>query len=305
MYNYEEIIHMCDNNKVMFLKDEMMSKHTTFKIGGPADLFIEVNNLKELKEILSITKENKIPVLTIGKGSNLLVSDKGIRGVVLKLSGDFSRIEVLDDNKIKCGSAVPLARLCKEALENSLTGLEFAFGIPGCVGGAVFMNAGAYGGEMKDVIVSATHITECLDEETITNDQMQLSYRSSIYSKSNNIITSVVLRLNKGDKDKIRSSMDDFMGRRKSKQPLEYPSAGSVFKRPQGYYAGTLIEECGLKGRSVGGAMVSRKHAGFIVNTGGATCSDVLELIEIIRDEVKQKAGVLLECEVKPIGDFN
>ncbi len=304
MYNYEPVIEACKNRNIKFFVNEPMSKYTTFKIGGPADLFIEVDYINDLKDILTAVNTSGIPMITLGKGSNLLVSDLGIRGVVLRLGKEFSKVEIIDDFKIKCGSAVALAKLCVSALENSLSGLEFAYGIPGCVGGATFMNAGAYGGEMKDVLLSSTHITRDSKIQTLNIDEMELSYRSSIYNKNNSIITSVVVKLHKDDYNTIRSKMDDFMLRRKTKQPLEYPSAGSVFKRPKGYYAGTLIEECGLKGRSVGDAMVSDKHAGFIINKGNATCSDVLNLIQVIKDEVKKKSGVTLECEIRPIGEF-
>lgn len=304
MHNYKSVVDVCKSKNIKFFINEPMSKYTTFKIGGPADLFIEVGSINDLKSILEVANQNKISVFVIGKGSNLLVSDLGIRGIVLKLCGDFSKIEIIEGDKIKCGAAVALSKLCVTALENSLSGLEFAFGIPGCVGGAAFMNAGAYGGEMKDVLVSSTHITNDLQIQTITKDEMQLSYRNSVYNKNDAVITSVVIKLHKSNKDEIRTNMDDFMQRRKTKQPLEYPSAGSVFKRPQGYFAGTLIEECGLKGRAVGDAMVSKKHAGFIINKGKATCSDVLNLIEVIKKEVKEKSGVSLECEIKPIGEF-
>lgn len=281
------------------LENEPMNLHTSFKIGGNSRYFITVNNSFELREVIKVLKDSRVPFLIIGNGSNMLVSDNGIKGAVIRLSGDFLKLEHTLDGKIRCGAGVPLSKLCLFALENSLSGLEFAWGIPGTAGGAAFMNAGAYGGEMKDILVSCEHMTSAGEEGVLSNDELDLGYRKSAYSENGFIITALIISLKKGKKDEIKTKMDELLGRRKDKQPLEFPSAGSVFKRPEGFFAGTLIEECGFKGVSVGGAQVSEKHAGFIINKGGATCSDVLELISQIQKKVLDEKGVKLECEIK------
>lgn len=279
---------------------EPMCKHTTFKIGGPAELFVTVTNEEALRRVLTKAVTLQIPYHILGRGSNLLVSDQGIRGVVILLSGEFGELS-RTGNRITCGAAVSLSALCKEALENHLTGLEFAWGIPGSVGGALFMNAGAYGSEMKNVVVSCRHMTPTGTVHTLSLEQLELAYRHSIYHHMDAVILSVTVELKPGDPSEIQGQMDDFITRRKTKQPLEYPSAGSVFKRPQGYFAGALIEQCGLKGKRIGGAMVSEKHAGFIVNVGDATCQDVLDLVALIQKTVLEETGVLLECEIRPV----
>jgi len=282
---------------------EPMQLHTSFKIGGPADVFVAVSTMEQLKMLLECVKEHNLPLMLVGNGSNLLVKDTGIRGIVAKLEGDFCRAELIDDVTIKCGAGAALSAFCHTALENSLTGLEFAWGIPGSVGGAAFMNAGAYGGEMKDVVVECEYITPDGEIGVINAQDCAFGYRESIFQREKLYVISVTVRLEKGDAAEIRALMDDILGRRKDKQPLELPSAGSVFKRPVGYFAGGLIEQCGLKGAAVGGAQVSVKHAGFIVNTGGATCQNVLDLIAHIQETVKENTGVTLECEVRAIGD--
>lgn len=283
--------------------NEPMSAHTSFKIGGPAECFVMADTKEGLDTALKVCAENDIRVFSLGNGSNLLVSDVGIKGAVIKLGRDFSGIELVDETTIVCGAGVMLSKVCAFALENSLSGLEFAWGIPGSAGGAAFMNAGAYGGEMKDVLVSCEHVDIALGEYgTFSGKELDLKYRHSIYSTGGKIITKLTLKLNKGNKEEIKAKMDDFLQRRKDKQPLEYPSAGSVFKRPEGYFAGTLIEQCNLKGASVGGACVSEKHAGFIINkSGNASCADVVGLIKKIQKTVKDETGVSLECEVKVI----
>ncbi len=283
--------------------DEPMSRHTSFRIGGEADLFVTVGDSKQLVSATELFREEDVPFFVLGNGSNLLVSDNGIRGAVITLGGEFAEISAASGGVISCGAGVSLSKLCGFALEHSLTGLEFAWGIPGSCGGAAFMNAGAYGGEMKDVIESCEHVDARGNVGAFNREELEFGYRHSVYSSGGYVITRVNLRLADGDKSLIKDKMDDLMNRRKSKQPLEMPSAGSVFKRPPGNYAGTLIEQCGLKGLAVGGAMVSQKHAGFIVNTGGATCRDVLELIAQIQERVKNETGVSLECEVKKTGD--
>lgn len=283
--------------------NEPMSAHTSFKIGGAAEYFVTAETREGLAGILKYCADNDMRVFALGNGTNLLVSDNGIKGVVVKLGGEFSNIELADDNTIICGAGAMLSKVCAFALENSLTGLEFAWGIPGSAGGAAFMNAGAYGGEMKDVLVSCEHIDIRTGETgSFSGDELDLKYRHSAYSAEGKIITKLVLKLKQGDKAEIRAKMDDLLQRRKDKQPVEYPSAGSVFKRPEGYFAGTLIEQCNLKGASVGGASVSEKHAGFIINkNGNATCADVVDLIKKIQITVKKETGVTLECEVKVI----
>ena len=284
--------------------DEPMKNHTSFKIGGSADLFVTVGDDRQLVSVISLCSANEIPLFVLGNGSNLLVSDKGIRGVVLKLSGQFCDIRFNGDGSIHCGAGAQLSKLCAFALEHSLTGLEFAWGIPGSCGGAAFMDAGAYGGEMKDVVISCEHIDlrtgQC---GSFSGEELDFAYRHSVYSGGGYVITALNLRLEQGNKEQIRAKMDELMGRRKDKQPLEYPSAGSIFKRPVGYFAGGLIEQCGLKGAQVGGAQVSPKHAGFIVNVGGATCEDVLGLIADIQKTVREETGVDLECEVRKTGE--
>lgn len=279
------------------LENEPMSKHTTFKIGGEAEALVTVYNVEQLKKVIAFLSENDVKYMIVGKGSNLLVSDNGIKGVVIILDGDFKKV-VADGCSIRCGAGVTLAKLCTLALEHGLGGLEFAFGIPGSVGGAVFMNAGAYGGEMKDVVVKCTHLTPDGELGEFTADKLDLSYRHSIYKENGCIILFAEFLLIPSSKEDIKGKMDDYMNRRKTKQPLEYPSAGSVFKRPEGNYAGALIEQCGLKGYRVGGAQVSEKHSGFIINTGNATCDDVLNLVKYIQNTVHMETGYRLEREI-------
>ena len=278
--------------------DESMANHTTFKIGGNAPLYIEVNKPSQLSQIVKLCKEENVEYFILGNGSNLLVSDKGVDYVVICLKGDFKNISLLDNNTLYCGAGASLASLCREAEKNGLSGLEFAWGIPGTVGGAAYMNAGAYGGEMKDVVYSVHHIDKEGNLGTIKSSDLNFSYRHSIYKENGYIIIGITVKLKLDNKNEIRNKMDDFMDRRKSKQPLEYPSAGSVFKRPEGNYAGTLIEQCGLKGKTIGGEKKKEKHAGFIINIGGATCNDVQQLIEHIQSTVKEKTGYILEREI-------
>ena len=293
----------CDSEKIEYSLNEPMCLHTSFKIGGPAQVFVVVKSKSELEKAIKKSNELEFPFFVIGKGSNLLVSDSGIEGAVINLSG-MDKIEV-SGNKLTAFSGASLASVCNSALENGLSGLEFAYGIPGSVGGAIYMNAGAYGGEMSQVVESADYVTKDGKTGTVLLEDMELGYRTSIFKKSGAVITSVTFALNKGEKEDIKAKMQDFTGRRTAKQPLEYPSAGSTFKRPIGYYAGALIEENGLKGKSVGGAQVSEKHAGFVINTGDATCKDVKELIKIIQNTVKTNNGVELETEVIFVGKEN
>lgn len=294
---YSNFSKELDKLNIDYTVDAPMKEHTSFKIGGNADYFISAKNTDELKAIISLCRECKVPYMLIGNGSNLLVSDSGIRGAVIRLDGEFKNITV-EGNTITAGAGASLTKLCLDAQKNSLAGLEFGYGIPGSVGGAAYMNAGAYGGEMKDVIVSCAHLDSDLNIGTFTLDELDLSYRHSAYMKGEYIILSVTLKLKTGDREAIKERMNELMQKRMDKQPLEYPSAGSVFKRPEGAYAAALIEECGLKGRSVGGAVVSEKHSGFIVNKGSATCQDVLDLVKIVQQEVKEKTGYDLHREI-------
>lgn len=287
---------------IEFLTEEPMKNHTSFRTGGNAEVFSIPKNESEIKAILNLCNKENVPCFVLGNGSNILVPDEGIRNrVVIYLGDNLSYINEKEDGTIVAGAGTKLIQLCRYALSKELSGLEFAYGIPGSVGGAAYMNAGAYGGEMKDVLVKINHINEDGTDGFTEGDEMDLSYRHSAYSSEKKIITSVELKLQNGDKEEIEAKMKDFLGRRKDKQPLEYPSAGSVFKRPEGYFAGALIEQSGLKGKRIGGAMVSEKHAGFIINYDNATTSDVLELIDFCRETVKDKFGVTLEAEIKSV----
>lgn len=298
---YSEICTLCQKIGCEYSTEAMLKDYTSFKIGGKADLMVFPDTTDKFSEIISYVNSNGIPVLVIGKGSNLLASDDGFKGVVINTCR-YDSIELIDDTTIVCQSGASLSKLCRFALENSLTGLEFAFGIPGTAGGAAYMNAGAYGGEMKDVLISCEHILPSGKIDKFSGDELGLGYRHSAYSDSDKIILSLTINLQKGDKSEIKAKMDELMGKRKDKQPLEYPSAGSTFKRPEGYFAGALIEQCGLKGYTVGGAQVSEKHAGFVINIGKATASDVLNVINHCKETVLAKTGVTLEPEVKIIG---
>ncbi len=280
------------------LKDEPLKKHTTFKTGGCCPLMLIPENTEQLVSVLSLIKEASLPFFVIGRGSNLLVADEGTQKIIVKIADDKTPLKLEGEDTIVFPAGAKVTELCKFALSNSLSGLEFAYGIPGTCGGAVFMNAGAYGGEFKDVLTEITHITPELKIETIPACEAELSYRSSVYKTNNCIILSARVKLNKGDKTEIKNNMDDFLSRRKDKQPLEFPSAGSTFKRPEGNFAGKLIQDCSLKGYSIGGAQVSEKHAGFVINKGDATSADILNLINHIQTTVQKETGVLLEPEV-------
>lgn len=279
-----------------------MSKYTSFKAGGKADLLITPDSISSLREIICFCKENGISYFILGNGSNVLVRDSGFDGAVIRLGANISKIVLKDENTIIAEAGASLKSICMFALEHSLTGLEFAYGIPGTLGGAVYMNAGAYGGEMKDALHSVSHIDSEGNFGTLTKDELDLSYRHSVYSENGFTVTSAEIVLQKGNYDEIKAKMNELMSKRKEKQPIEFPSAGSTFKRPDGYFAGTLIEECGLKGKAVGGAEVSTKHAGFIINKNKATATDILDLIKFVQDTVFEKHGVNLEPEVKIIG---
>lgn len=282
---------------------EPMSLHTSFKIGGPADLFIEPADVEELKKALSFVRQHNIPYYIIGNGTNLLVGDKGIRGAVIKVGENFNKIEI-NGEEIIVEAGVLLSTLSKTAARHSLTGLEFASGIPGYLGGAIAMNAGAYGGEMKDVVEWVEVLDENLELKRFSNAEMQFGYRRSIVEPRGLIVIRCKIRLKKGEQEQINSLMADLNQKRKSKQPLHLPSAGSTFKRPEGYFAGKLIEDAGLRGYKIGGAQVSELHCGFVVNIGDASAKDVLDLIKHIQAVVYSKFGVKLETEVKILGEF-
>ena len=301
------------------LQDEPMKKHTTFRIGGPADYYAEPD-MSRISKLIEMAKACDMPVTVIGNGSNLLVGDKGIRGLVIGIGKGLSEIEVTEavaqqstaqdltaqDNGhiITAGAGAILAAVAAKAAEASLSGLEFASGIPGSVGGAVVMNAGAYGGEMKDVLTSVRVMTEEGEIMELPAEELGLGYRTSIIPEKRYIVLGAVISLTEGKKEEIKAQMDDLRQKRVSKQPLEYPSAGSTFKRPEGYFAGKLIQDSGLKGFTVGGAQVSEKHSGFVINKGNATAADVMELIRQVTAKVKEDTGVTMEPEVKQIGEF-
>lgn len=295
-------IKFADEHGIKYLEHEELSKHTSFKIGGPAEVLVKPSDKEQVSAIIDYCRENEISILPLGKGSNVLVSDNGIEGVVICFGSDLGKIELIDEKTVYCEAGAGLGALCNFALENELTGLEFAYGIPGSVGGAVFMNAGAYGGEIKDVIVYADHIDKNGKAGRFTGEELQMSYRHSVYSGKEYFITGAAFKLEKGEKAEIKAKMDDLIGRRFDKQPMDKPSAGSTFKRPEGAFASALIDQCGLKGYRVGGAQVSTKHAGFVVNVGEATCEDVLQLIKDVQEKVKNDTGFFLEPEVEIIG---
>ena len=282
--------------------NEPMNKHTTFRIGGSADVLV-TPGVSETAEVLRLCKNHDIPVTIIGNGSNLLVGDQGIRGVVIEFGKPAEEI-VIQGEQMHVTAGTMLAKAANEAAANGLSGLEFAAGIPGTVGGAVVMNAGAYGGEMKDVIRMVTVLTKEGEKQTLTLEELDLGYRHSCIPENNYIVLSAELRLQKADTEQIRTVMVDLRERRVTKQPLEYPSAGSTFKRPEGYFAGKLIQDAGLRGYQVGGAQVSEKHCGFVINKGDATARDVRQLITDVQKKVYEEFHVQIEPEVKMIGEF-
>lgn len=285
------------------LINEPMKNHTTFKVGGPADFLVNPNSEDELIGVLSLCKEASVPFYIIGNGSDLLVSDKGFRGVIIRFLENYSEINVFEE-KIKAQSGALLKNVSLKALEAGLTGLEFAFGIPGTIGGACVMNAGAYDSELKNVIESVRVLTKEHEIRVFSCEEMEFGYRTSRISKENDIVLEAVFSLKKGDTAQIKAKMDDFQSRRKSKQPLEYPSAGSTFKRPEGYFAGKLIQEAGLSGFRIGGACVSEKHCGFVINAGNATAKDVYDVIKGVQERVFRNSGVNLSPEIKFLGEF-
>lgn len=288
-------------NKV--LEQEPMARHTTFRIGGPADYFVELGSIEQIRAAIQVCREENLPWFVLGRGSNLLVSDKGYRGVILSIYKDFQKTEIQGET-VTVQAGVLLTTLSGKVLDASLTGLEFASGIPGTIGGAVVMNAGAYGGEMKDIVRKVTVLDQDGEVRTLTCGEMQFGYRTSLAKKKGYIVLGAELTLKQGEKEKIREEMQALKAKRIEKQPLEFPSAGSTFKRPEGYFAGKLIMDAGLRGAAVGGAQVSEKHCGFVVNTGNATAADVRELMRQVQGKVQEQFGVHLEPEVRFLGEF-
>lgn len=284
------------------LENESMAKHTTFRVGGNADIYVSVKSVRELSSLIKLARETDTPFLVIGNGSNILVKDKGIRGLVIEIGSGMSDFE-LKGNKIYAQAGVLISKLASLALNHSLSGMEEISGIPGTLGGGIYMNAGAYGGELKNIIKTVTYIDEYGEEKTVTADECGFGYRKSIFTNGGKYIVSAVIELSEGDRTEISEKMADYAKRRREKQPLSLPSAGSTFKRPEGYFAGALIQESGLKGYKSGGAMISDLHAGFVVNYDNATSQDILDVIKHTQETVLDKFGVMLETEVKIIGE--
>ncbi|MDR0222669.1 MAG: UDP-N-acetylmuramate dehydrogenase [Oscillospiraceae bacterium] len=288
---------VCGGYGAAFLPNEKIAPYTTFKIGGGCNI-VKVNGVGVLRDVLLYCGENGVPYHILGRGSNALVSDKGLSGAVLLIGSDFSDISV-NGVLVECQAGAALSDICEAAAKHSLAGLEFAYGIPGSAGGAVYMNAGAFGGEMKDVVQSCAYLDENRAEREIGVAEAAMSYRQSVFSEKDWVITKIRFKLERGDKADIKGKMGGIAARRREKQPLEYPSAGSAFKRPSGNFAAKLIDECGLRGFSSGGAQVSEKHCGFVINKNNATFGDVTGLIEKVRDMVYARTGIALECEIK------
>lgn len=283
-------------------EEEPMSRHTTFRVGGKADVFV-TPAISQIAAVLALAKEYEVPVTVIGNGSNLLVGDKGIRGMVIALAKPAAEWKI-EGSRMSIGAGTLLSKAAQEAAKNSLSGLEFAAGIPGTVGGAIVMNAGAYGGEMKDIVTSVKVLTLDGTVKELSSEELEFSYRHSCILEKQYIVLEAVVELQPGEEAQIRTVMADLKNRRIEKQPLEYPSAGSTFQRPEGYFAGKLIEDAKLRGYSVGGAQVSEKHCGFVINKGGATAADIQKLIEDVREKVYEKFQVELKPEIKMIGEF-
>lgn len=283
--------------------DEPMKQHTTFRIGGRADYFVSPTETEQIRKVIELCRQENMPWYVIGNGSNLLVSDHGFRGVIIRLFKNYAGLRI-EGEQIFVQAGALLSRTANAALQEGLTGFEFAAGIPGTIGGAMVMNAGAYGGEMKDITESVTVLTPEGELLTLKREELEMGYRTSLIARKGYLVLEAVLKLTRGNQEQIKEKMADLRQRRISKQPLEYPSAGSTFKRPQGYFAGKLIMDAGLRGFQVGGAQVSEKHCGFVINTGDATAEDVLELIRQVSAKVRALEGVTLEPEVRLLGEF-
>lgn len=298
---YQKLTERIEKERIR--TQEPMKMHTTFRVGGPADYFVMPETPEEVQQVIGLCREEKMPYYVIGNGSNLLVSDEGYRGVILQIYRTMSHIEA-EGTRIRAQAGALLSAIAAKAYENSLTGFEFAAGIPGTIGGASVMNAGAYGGEMKDVIRSVTALDQEGQIRKIDRENLKMGYRTSIIAKEGYITLEAEIELSDGNPEEIKALMDDLRTRRVTKQPLEYPSAGSTFKRPEGYFAGKLIQDTGLAGFQVGGAQVSEKHCGFVINKDNATASDINYLMKQVSEKVKEKFGVTLEPEVKRLGVF-
>ena len=296
MIDIDKLTELCEELGCRITPECQLREYITFRFGGPCRALISVNSAESAAALLKYLEDNSVKYGIIGRGSNIIASDDGFDGIILLFGSDFADITI-DGNIMRCEAGALLASACVHAQQAGLKGMENLFGIPGTVGGALYMNAGAYGSEIKDIVISAEYIGEDCKLHTISKDEMELSYRHSVFAENRGIITSVTLSLTEGDPAEIKKAMTECMAKRSSKQPLDYPSAGSTFKRPEGSYASLLIDQCGLKGMTCGGAMVSEKHSGFVINKGYATCADVLELCEKVKKVVKEKTGFQLELE--------
>ncbi len=294
-----ELIRQLNTVGCSVRESEPLSAHTTFRIGGAAEVFVTAHNAEQATQVCRLCRETETPLLVLGNGSSLLVRDGGVRGVVLHLAPEVISIH---GTSVTVPAGVQLAKLCTAVSEAGLSGLEFAFGIPGTVGGGVYINAGAYGGQLSDVVRSVTALSSDGVVTELAAEELAFGYRHSVFMENGWLILWATMELKKGDRDAIRLAMMEYLSRRREKQPLEYPSAGSFFKRPEGHFAGALIEQCGLKGFSVGDAQISEKHAGFVINRGRATCADVMELCIFVQEQVKERFGVMLEREVQLVG---
>lgn len=299
-YIYKCLLNIVGEENIKL--DEPMKKHISFRVGGPADILVKPTTEQQLSDIIKLIKKENVPYLIIGNGSNLLIKDGGIRGVVIEISNNFNHFEI-EGNKIKIQAGALLSVVGKAVLREELKGFEFAAGIPGTLGGALAMNAGAYGGEMKDIVKSVKLMDTDGNIFEFTNEEMEFGYRRSILSKTDYIVLSAEVELEKGNHEEIKATMMDFTQRRVTKQPLSLPSAGSTFKRPEGHFAGKLIEDSGLRGLTLRGAQVSEKHCGFVVNLGNAKAKDLLELMYVVKSTVNAKFGIMLEEEVKILGE--
>lgn len=299
MNKISDLISFLNANNYSFLENEPLKKHTSFKIGGNAEVYVMPETEEQIKEIMLKCDEFQLKYYLLGNGTNVLFSDDTYNGVIISTIEKFNGIRQLSETTFECDAGVKLTTLCNYALKNSFTGFECLYGIPGTVGGAIITNAGAYGGEVSDVIVEVNHIDDKGNFGSLIGEEIDFSYRHSAYETNGYTICSAVFVCEKGNKDDIKAKMDELIGRRREKQPLEFGSAGSTFKRPKGGYAAALIEQAGLKGTCVGDAEVSTKHSGFVINKGKATCNDVLQLIDIIKKKVYETSGIMLECEVR------
>lgn len=298
---YDKLTDYIEETRIY--KEEPMKKHTTFRVGGNADYFVVPKTEEEVKNVVSLCKSEEMPYFILGNGSNLLVGDKGYRGVIIQICKEMNQIEVQGTSLLVQAGAL-LSKVGSAALKAGLTGFEFASGIPGTMGGAVFMNAGAYGGEMKDILAEVTVLDERGEVRVLKKEELGLGYRTSAVAKKGYVVLSARVELQSGDKKKIEARMQELKVQRTTKQPLEYPSAGSTFKRPEGYFAGKLISDSGLRGFQVGGAQVSEKHCGFVINKENATASDIVELMNQVIEKVQNEFGVTLEPEVRKLGEF-